>query len=122
MKTSYFAKAGEDENAVCIALFPPKWHPNIRQFPTLAPTKSILKKWKASKDGSGPKYTEEQYAEDYNNEVLRHLDPRETWEALGGDAILCCFEKESFCHRHLVADWFERHLGITVPERKYENN
>ena len=36
---------------------------------------------------------------------------------LGEDAILLCYETpEDFCHRHVVAWWAERALGISIPE------
>jgi len=36
---------------------------------------------------------------------------------LGEDAILLCWENSGvFCHRRLVAEWFEEELGVSVPE------
>lgn len=36
------------------------------------------------------------------------------------DIVLLCYEKPpAFCHRHLVADWFNNELGIEVKELNY---
>lgn len=117
MQTSYFAKSGKEPNAVCIALYPPRWFPDMRTFPLLAPNGSTLKKWKDSESGNGPTFTWKEYVEEYQHTVLSKLDPRETFDALGEEAILCCYEKSSEpCHRHIVAQWFSINLGIDIPE------
>ena len=39
------------------------------------------------------------------------------------NSILLCYENnKDFCHRHIVAAWFEIMLGIKVDEVKIENN
>lgn len=58
--------------------------------------------------------------------ILGALDPQQTWDRLhelAGDAepVLLCFEKPPFtatnwCHRRMVAEWFEKTLGHEVPE------
>lgn len=60
--------------------------------------------------------------------LLAALDPVEVAhdiEKLAGDRIatLCCFESaahidagQCWCHRHVVAAWLERELGLTVEE------
>ena len=58
--------------------------------------------------------------------ILDRLDPREQWELLhakagGAEPVLLCWERpplddRNFCHRRLVAAWFEQHLGVEVPE------
>ncbi|HKB37624.1 MAG TPA: DUF488 family protein [Gemmataceae bacterium] len=57
----------------------------------------------------------------YYDDLLNSLDPRQLWEDLteGGRKAACllCWEKPGEpCHRQTVAEWFERHLGIVVPE------
>lgn len=57
---------------------------------------------------------------------LGTLSPNDIWaelHRLAGDAepVLQCFEKPpldecNFCHRRMVAEWFEKSLGVTVPE------
>jgi len=53
--------------------------------------------------------------------VLDLLDPRVTYETIckmaGPDAILVCWEGPTkFCHRQLVAQWFEDEIGCKIPE------
>lgn len=54
------------------------------------------------------------YIRVYETEVLNNLSPNAvvyelTKMADGHDVVLLCYEKASdFCHRHLVADWFNR--------------
>jgi hypothetical protein len=68
--------------------------------------------------------SEELYNKEFERIVLADLDPSEVYEAIiaeyGDDVTLMCFEKlESpgdFCHRRLVARWFEKNLEVEVPE------
>ncbi|EDR9549881.1 DUF488 domain-containing protein [Salmonella enterica] len=66
--------------------------------------------------------SEAKYNELFRNEILAPLDPQRTWDELhalagGYEPVLLCWERPGeFCHRHLVSDWFERELGITVSE------
>lgn len=49
--------------------------------------------------------------------ILEKLDPWEMYNALGPNTVLLCWEPPGVrCHRRLVAEWFERNLGITVTE------
>jgi len=44
------------------------------------------------------------------------------WLESDKDVILLCYEKPNeFCHRHIVAAWFEILLGIHVPEIMLNN-
>ena len=49
--------------------------------------------------------------------MLDHLDAEQVYRELGDNAILCCYERKGeFCHRRLVAAWFQKELKIDVPE------
>lgn len=90
-------------------------------LPMLAPKKEF---WKIWHDNIG-KISEEEntkyYVTEYYKEVLSKLDPEKTLELVPEDSILLCYEKnDEFCHRHLVAYWFELFLGVTSSE-VYEN-
>lgn len=113
--TSYFGNVKKVEEAgiipVSISLYPPRWRKwiQMRQF---APTKDIL--YNTSGD--------EEYTERFNNEILGKLDPNEMKQTInlisqGKDIALLCFEKPGdFCHRHLVADWLNKKLGLDIKE------
>lgn len=91
------------ERLVSIALFAP-WAYQGRRYPALAPRREMLTMDEAT------------YRVEYQK-ILDNLDPRKVFEDLGEDAILLCWEGSGeFCHRRLVAEWLEEHLGVMVPE------
>jgi hypothetical protein len=88
---------------VSIALKTPGWFQG-RRYPALAPRLDMLP------------MEEEEYRREYQV-ILDRLAPRQVYEDLGPDAILLCWEPPGvFCHRRLVAEWLEEHLGVEVPE------
>ncbi len=115
MKTaSFFTYDGPGR--VCIA----RWHPRgtpkgFRCFRDLAPgewfnkvsTPVYLRRYAAQLDRLKPEL------------VLAQLHAL----AAPHDPVLLCWEQpgvDDFCHRALVAQWFERELKIKVPELGYE--
>jgi hypothetical protein len=75
-----------------------------RNYDALAPTAAALK-------GSAEEY-DRAFAQ-----ILAGLDPRAVYDDLGENAVLLCFcQPNVFCHRRIVAEWFEFHLGVIVPE------
>lgn len=70
----------------------------------------------------------EDYLRRYDREVLSVLDPEKVAAELCAlvpdhTPVLCCFESAElinagvhFCHRHLVAQWLEDKLELTVEE------
>jgi hypothetical protein len=49
--------------------------------------------------------------------ILRGLDPAAVYAELRKDGVLLCHcEVGEFCHRCLVAEWFEANLDVTIPE------
>ena len=60
------------------------------------------------------------------NKQLAELDPQQTFDALvalvaPAEPVLLCWERpplspENWCHRRMVAAWFERTLSVAVPE------
>jgi hypothetical protein len=120
MKTaSFFTFQGRGR--VSIARFAPRGTPaGFRGFRALAPGS-----WFNS-------VSETEYVKRFNEEILGPIDPKATWEALhalhedGVEPVLLCWEKptdpNSWCHRALVAAWFEKTLGVHVPEHGYEDS
>ena len=124
MKTSNFANNKiYSLNGISISR-----HPDRRsgfagpEFPPLMPSAQLLALYKAGDiDWQG-------YTEHYNGQLLC-LNPERVYKALcfaseglGVDEpILLCYESAKTldtqpCHRRLVASWFERELGVVVPE------
>jgi len=113
MKTaSFFTYTGPGR--ISISRYAPRGTPaGFRQYRALAPDADMLKMSQAL---YLPRYAA----------ILNALDPQQVWDdlhRLAGDQepVLLCWERPPFtagnwCHRRLVADWFERALGVTVPE------
>ena len=59
-------------------------------------------------------------------EILRRLEAVVIWDTLhsmtfDAEPVLLCFERppltaENWCHRRMVAEWFETEMGVIVPE------
>ena len=99
---------------IAICLKTPPEYDGLRLM-ELAPSHDILYQYKSIRNTD--LYTKRFYAE-----ILNRLDSAEIYrqiETLSGkkDCVLLCYEEKSeFCHRHLVAEWLNRTLGIEVQE------
>lgn len=106
MMTSCFARLQQIPRVmepVAISRGLPKWYTG-RVEERLAPTWAMLR--------LPPEEFDRRYAEH-----LERLNPWELYKSLGPNAVLLCWEAPGYrCHRRMVAEWFERHLGITVTE------
>lgn len=94
---------------------------NGKCYSALAPK---LLFWKIWHDNIG-KISEEEnnkyYVEEYWKQVLSKLNPEEVYRILDNSILLCYETNTEFCHRHIVAAWFEIMLGIKIPEIKSIN-
>ncbi len=91
---------------------------NGKCYPKLAPK---LQFWKIWHDSIGTISDEENnkfYIQQYYVQVLSKLDPEQVYRELDDSVLLCYEDNTEFCHRHIVAAWFEILLGVTVPEQK----
>lgn len=95
-----------DPRLVAISIKCPEWFKG-RRYQALNPPKDMLHH----------NLSDEEWAKQYHERVLSRLNPLKVYKELGPDAILLCWEQPgAFCHRRLVAEWLEEHLGIKVPE------
>jgi len=72
------------------------------------------------------KSSEAKFRDRYFREILKPLDAQKVYDHLhqlvkGHEPVLLCWEKDptqpdEWCHRRMVADWFEDQLGVKVPE------
>lgn len=116
--TSYFANMRylsetDIKKCISIALAPPPGYTGA-QYKKLAPLRYILKDYQIDKN-------EEKYKRNYIRQVLNNLDPYEIAKELDGKILLCFETPEKFCHRHLVAEWFNSagiDCGEIVPHNK----
>ncbi len=110
--TSYYANCIELSKAnivpISIALYPPRVWFGL-EYKKLAPTFDILLDYKHNHD-------EIKYTERFKSEILDSLDPHDVMKDLihmagkNHELALVCYESSnSFCHRHIVADWLNKH-------------
>ena len=82
----------------------------------LAPKKDF---WIIWHDNIG-KISEEEnnkfYIREYWSKVLSRLDAKKVYQDLDNCILLCYEDNTKFCHRLIVAAWFELLLGVTVDE------
>lgn len=91
-------------------------------YPKLAPAKEFWKEWH---ENIGKKSEEENikfYIREYWLQRLSKLDVNEVYKELNRSILLCYEKPDEFCHREIVAAWFELFLiGVRVPEVKTED-
>lgn len=114
--TSYFAKLKSlPDNIIPISICgkAPQWYKGL-QYKKLAPKYDFFIKWKEN-------HNNYYYIKCFNEQVLSELNPHQVLDELYNlskdkDIALICYEKPSdFCHRHLVAEWFNKN-GISCKE------
>lgn len=87
----------------------------------LAPKESFFRVWKNNRGKIDEFENNRYYIEQFYNEILKNLNPKEIYKKLDNSILLCYEENNEFCHRHLVAAWLEYHLNIEIPEVRIEN-
>jgi hypothetical protein len=112
MKTSHYAAGGREPGAICISLGHPKWLPSLPRYESLMPHGSWLH--------MAPGEYEKRFLA-----MLSRLDAKRVWRELHemvapNEPVLLCYEdlrkQGLWCHRTMVAKWFERELGIEIGE------
>lgn len=89
-----------------------------RCYSELAPKLSFLKTWHDNIGKVSEEENSRYYVQEYWNQVLSKLGPEQVYRELDNSILLCYEANTEFCHRHIVAAWFEILLGINVPEIK----
>ena len=90
-------------------------------YPDLAPKKTFWNTWKNNIGKIPEEENNKYYIEEYWKEVLSKLDVEKVYKDLDYSTLLCYENNTEFCHRHIVAAWFELLLGVEVPEISIEN-
>ena len=91
-------------------------------FPSLAPKKDFWQAWHQNIDKVPSDENNRFYIDEYYKQVLAHLDIEEVYKKLDGSLLLCYENYNDFCHRHIVAAWFELILDVKVNEIVKEND
>lgn len=113
--TSYFANLKnipDDIIPISICCKAPKGYSGL-EYPVLAPSSALLSEWHRNHNESNyrSKFANQLVLLNASNivDVLNHISD-------GNDIVLVCYERpEVFCHRHLVAEWLNKH-GYDVKE------
>lgn len=118
MFTGYFAKLDtyKDNGLIPVSICSkaPDWYDGL-QFKKLAPKWNFLKEWKYGLEHKGDN---QYYIEHFQSDVLSSIEAKsvikeltELTNAPEDKIILICYEKpDSFCHRHLVANWLSSEI------------
>ena len=85
-------------------------------FLDLAPKESFFRIWKNNRGIVPFDENTKYYVNEFYNQILKNLDPKEVYQKLDNSILLCYENNLDFCHRHLVAAWFELLLGVEVFE------
>lgn len=87
-------------------------------FKELAPKLSFWKIWHKNIGKISEEKNNKYYIEEYYKEVLSKLDPELIYKELDYSVLLCYEDNTEFCHRHIVAAWFELFLDVKIRELK----
>ena len=91
-------------------------------YPKLAPKLSFWKIWHDQIGKISKEENNKYYVQEYWKQVLSKLDPKQVYSELDNSILLCYEPNTEFCHRHIVAAWFEMLLGVEVPELKAKDD
>jgi hypothetical protein len=108
VKTSNF-KIYKGDKGIAICIYPPLDWAGAR-FPALEPPRKLFFARKADH------INDEEYEKGYREEVLSRLDPKNIYEQLQGQVLLCWENPGEFCHRRIIAKWIKENLDVDVPE------
>ena len=122
MKTGFFKQIDDSaaKGFISIALYPSKNDNVLLEFRALAPN------WKLMENLKSNKISEDVFVKEYKKQ-LNNLNAKSIFEQInflssGNEPILMTHgNKTSFCHRHILAKWFEEELGVIVEEFKIGN-
>ena len=90
-------------------------------YPALAPKRDFWEVWHSNIGKISERENAKYYIDKYYEEVLSKLDVNKVYKELDESILLCYEDARAFCHRHIVAAWFELMLGVRVPEVKIKN-
>ncbi len=122
MKTGFFKQIDDSaaKGFISIALYPSKNDNVLLEFRALATN------WKLMENLKSNKISEAIFIKEYKKQ-LNNLNAKSIFEQInflssGNEPILMTHgNKTSFCHRHILAKWFEEELGVIVEEFKIGN-
>lgn len=116
--TSYFANQRnfpDNFEAISIARITPSWFTG-KHIASLMPSLSLLQKWKKSnQDAAAQDEYEKIYRKQLESKDAKLLEKLLMQYCGNKIPVLLCYEKDGFCHRHIVAKWFKEN-GVECKE------
>ena len=91
-------------------------------YPALAPKLSFWEIWHNNVGKISEEENNRYYVNEYWKQVLSHLDPEKVYRDLDYSILLCYEPSAEFCHRHIVAAWFEILLNVKIPELEIKDH
>ena len=88
----------------------------------LAPKENFFRVWKNNIGKVDEIENNEYYINEFYHQILENLDPQDVYKQLDNSILLCYEGNNQFCHRHLVAAWFELFLDVEISEIKVVND
>ena len=85
-------------------------------YPALAPKREFWNVWKSNIGRIPEEENTKYYIREFYDQVLSKLNVDEEYQKLNEKILLCYEEPNDFCHRQIVASWFELFMGVKVPE------
>lgn len=89
---------------------------------SLAPKREFFKKWRVLRNEVSFEESTMFYMRHFYHEVLKNLDPNKVYNDLDNSVLLCYEQSYEFCHRHIVAAWLEKNLGVKVVECEFTDD
>ncbi len=87
-------------------------------YSKLAPRRDFWDKWFANIGNIPEEENTKYYIREYYDQVLANLNVDQEHRELNEKILICYEDENTFCHRQIVAAWFELFLGERVPEIK----
>lgn len=120
MKTSSWKEYRDNDGAVRISVGAPRFvkgSGKLPYFSELAPLRAWLKLERADYEEKFKKKLAQLNAQELYDRIVEKVAPHEP--------VLLCFEQPPFndnnwCHRRMVAEWFEAELNVKVSEIGFE--
>ena len=88
----------------------------------LAPKENFFRVWKNNIGKVDEIENNKYYINEFYHQILENLDPQDIYNQLDNSVLLCYEDNNQFCHRHLVAAWFELFLDVEISEIKVVND
>lgn len=89
---------------------------NGKCYSALAPKIGFWREWEENIKNRSFEENTKFYIREYWDQVLSKLDPETVYRELDNSILLCYEPNTEFCHRHIVAAWFELLLEVNVSE------